>query len=489
LIVTVGMSMIVADQRMNAPVDSLALAGTMRGRSDLSAYGGSVPGSISAALRALAANDSEAADDARSSIGWIVGDEDVDDPAAVSLAGVERFVWYDLAVKWMMPDEDKPPVVDALARVFDLLDRSLCAELCRSPLTVQVLAAWAESHQAGRKAYDRAMKTSMVEPVDSDRLVWGSTFGLNEALARDAVENALEEALVTGRLVRGRQGWRTVQKAVVDEVLDSDHPSEPAQSWLTSIITERLSSWVGDTRRSQALTALRARVANQLLAPIPPPEAVVEVMEPVLWFCDELCAGGIDLTQKGFLGQKFVQRTATERGWWTFRGTPRTETDVWQLHELHALTKKTRLAQREGTRLMPTLAGIESRSKPQQTWGRIVEHLAGGGDFEQAAFEVCMLIVVAANGPVSRTPMVADATQALAESGWKTGPKGRAIEPVGERQVSYAFTTGLRRLNLLGLTIDNDDWKNRQIELTPTGRIMVLAWLRNLATGPRHGFA
>jgi hypothetical protein len=456
---------------------------------DFGAYGVSVPGSISAALRALAANDSEAADDARHAIGWIVGGEDVDDPAHVSLAGVERFVWYDLPIKWMMPDEDKQPIVDALARVFDLLDRRLCADVCRSPLTVQVLAAWAESHQAGRKAFDRAMKTSMVEPVDSDRLVWGSMFGLNEALAREAVENALEDALVTSRLVRGRQGWRVVQRAVVDEVLDSDLPTELAQSWLTSIITERLSSWVGDTRRSPALTALRSRVANQLLAPVALPDAVHEVLEPVLWFCDELCASGIDLTQKGFLGQKFVQRTATERGWWTFRGSPRTETDVWQLHELHELTKKTRLAQREGTRLMPTLAGIESRSKPHQTWGRIVEHLAGGGDFEQAAFEACMLTVVAANGPVSRTLIVTDAARALAENGWTTGPKGRAIEPVGERQVSYAFTTGLRRLNLLSLTIENDDWKNRQIELTPTGRVIVLAWLFNLATGPRHGFA
>jgi hypothetical protein len=99
-----------------------------------------------------------------------------------------------------------------------------------------------------------------------------------------------------------------------------------------------------------------------------------------------------------------------------------------------------------------------------------------------------MLIVVAANGPVSQTPMVTDAAQALAESGWKTGPKGRPTEPVGERQVSYAFTTATRRLHLLSLAIENDDWKNRQIELTPNGRLMVLAWLRNLATGPRHGF-
>ena len=162
---------------------------------------------------------------------------------------------------------------------------------------------------------------------------------------------------------------------------------------------------------------------------------------------------------------------------------------MWQLHELHTLTKKTRLAQREGTRLMPTVAGIASRSKPHQTWRRIVEHLAGGGDFEQAAFEACMLIVVAANGPVSQELVVTESAQALAEYGWQTGPKGRPTEPVGEQQVSYAFAKGVRRLILLGMTIENDDWKNRQIELTPIGRGMVLAWLRNLATGPRHRFA
>ena len=138
---------------------------------------------------------------------------------------------------------------------------------------------------------------------------------------------------------------------------------------------------------------------------------------------------------------------------------------------------------------MPTVAGIESRSKPHQTWGRIAEHLAGGGDFEQAAFEACVLIVIAANGPVSHKLMVTDAARALAEYGWQTGAKGRPTEPVGEQQISYSFTTGIRRLNLLGMIIENDDWKNRQIELAPTGRLMVLAWLRNLATGPRHVFA
>ena len=108
---------------------------------------------ISQAVKVLAVSDPEAAEEARSAVGWIVGGEDVEDPAAVTLAGVQRFVWYELAVKWMIPDEDKPIIVDALARLLDLLDRPACAEVCRAPLTAKVLAAWARSDDEGRKAF------------------------------------------------------------------------------------------------------------------------------------------------------------------------------------------------------------------------------------------------------------------------------------------------------------------------------------------------
>ena len=81
------------------------------------------------------------------------------------------------------------------------------------------------------------------------------------------------------------------------------------------------------------------KAANRLLASVAMPTDVADVLEPLLWFCDELCAGGIDLTQKHFLGQSFVRRAAVERGWWDVRGSPRTETDVWQLHELHRFAK------------------------------------------------------------------------------------------------------------------------------------------------------
>ena len=262
---------------------------------------------ISQAVKVLAVSDPEAAEEARSAVGWIVGGEDVEDPAAVTLAGVQRFVWYELAVKWMIPDEDKPIIVDALARLLDLLDRPACAEVCRAPLTAKVLAAWARSDDEGRKAFAKAMKTSLVEPVDTDRFGWGSIFGMNESMARGTVEDALEEAIVSGRLVRGRHGWRAVQKAIVDAVLDDDHPGEPGQNWLTSILTERMSTWVEGSRRSKSLGTLRSQVANRLLAPVAMPVDAADGLEPLLWFCDEL-AGGIDLTQKHFLGQKFVRR-------------------------------------------------------------------------------------------------------------------------------------------------------------------------------------
>lgn len=166
---------------------------------------------ISQAVKAFAVSDPEAGEEAQSAVGWIVGGEDVDDPAAVTLAGVQRFVWYELAVKWMMPDEDKPIIVDALARLLDILDRPACAEVCRSPLTTKVLAAWARSDDEGRKAIAQAIKTSLVEPVDTDRFGWGSIFGMNESMARGAVEEALEAAVVSGRLVRGRHGSRRAE--------------------------------------------------------------------------------------------------------------------------------------------------------------------------------------------------------------------------------------------------------------------------------------
>lgn len=64
------------------------------------------------------------------------------------------------------------------------------------------------------------------------------------------------------------------------------------------------------------------------------------------------------------------------RGWWDLRAQPLTETDVWQLHELHAFVKSSGSPNAKGNRLAPTIAGMEP---PQSdvTWARVVEHLGG----------------------------------------------------------------------------------------------------------------
>ena len=141
---------------------------------------------------------------------------------------------------------------------------------------------------------------------------------------------------------------------------------------------------------------------------------------------------------------------------------------------------------RKGNRLTPTLAGIDSRMAIGQTWGRVVEHLAGRGAFEQATFEVCALILILANGPVAQKAMVTDAASALGEYGWRTDtPDGQGAAP-SIMAVSSAAWEGIRRLELFGVITESGDWHQRHIELTPAGRDLVLAWLRRQAAGPRH---
>lgn len=444
--------------------------------------------SIDDAVAVLARCDPALADDAAHAAHWIVGGTDVDETDALTLAGVQRFLWYELPLKWMMPDEERPRIVGALMELCALLDRPLLVEACRSSTTAEVLSAYERSDEDGLRAFRTAMKSSLVEVVDTDRLSWGSISGLDEARARHVVESALEEALATGRVVRGRQGWKVAQRSVVDEALEGPHPELPGQSWLSVIVTERVGTWVDGLGRSPALSRMRGAVANELLHPIAVPADAAAVLEPLLWFCDEHCQGGIPLTQKGLLGQKFVQRAAAERGWWDFHGAPRTETDVWQLHELHGLVRATRLAQRERGHLMPTVAGIGSRAKPGETWRRVAEHLGGRADFDKAAFEACVLGVVTAAGPVSWRHVEDEAAEALAAVGWMTQPRDGPPKPPDRFRVGQAAAVGMRRLRLFSALDEGDDWRDRQVALTHGGRALVRAWLRALAAGPRHGF-
>ena len=94
----------------------------------------------------------------------------------------------------------------------------------------------------------------------------------------------MEEAIADGELVVGGRGWRARQREITERVLDSDHPSQPGQTWRTAVVTERIGTWVdAASMRSADLGRRRARPSKRLLHPILPPPDVAEHMAPLTW--------------------------------------------------------------------------------------------------------------------------------------------------------------------------------------------------------------
>src|SRR5687767_8089788 len=91
---------------------------------------------IRAALAKLEEDDPVAASDAEAALDWIAGEHGL---SLVTQETVQRFLWYDLALKWMTGLDEKLAIVDALARVLDLLDLPRYSAICRSDTTREVL--------------------------------------------------------------------------------------------------------------------------------------------------------------------------------------------------------------------------------------------------------------------------------------------------------------------------------------------------------------
>ena len=431
--------------------------------------------------------DPDHADTARYVAGWLAGGDDVDDPAELTLAGLQQFLWYGLPLKWMTEPGDREVVVEAAARLFEVLDRPRYVALCRSALTGNILDAYDRSEAAGLRAFRAALKNSPVEPPDLADFVWGSRMGLEEACARSYVEDGLEAALKDGRFEAGVGMWRATRARVTAGLLDTERPGYFGQTWRSLIVTERLETWTSATRQSEPLTGIRSIVANLLLHPVPVPADAAEVLGPVLWLCDALSTGGASLTETGNLGRAFVHLVARESGWWKGLTLPRTELEFYELHTLHALLRTARLAQHEHGRFMLNVPGISSRMNVDDTWARVARSIAGSDDFAQAAFETVMCILLTATGDASWVDVLDTATTALAGYGWEQSVRGSSgRELVTGRSVEHATGIGIGRLRLLGGVRRDGNPGERTVTLTDGGRALALTYIRERAAGPRH---
>jgi hypothetical protein len=269
---------------------------------------------------------------------------------------VQLFLWYTLPRKFLASLEDKSEVAADLAQALDLLGGRAAsyAELCWSADTDELLCAWEAEDPSAPGRFRELLKGSGIDPPDTELRAWGSVMGLEEAIVREQVSIALEEAIEGGRLAPGEPGFRRRQADVADSALREPWDETGTRTRLEAVHAERLERWLqhGVARGSTERRAIMDPVTNLLAADPPAVDSAdaAVALAPALWLLAQ-AGDGISLTQTGALNRALVREVA-ERwpGWWDpeLFGAPDREDDLALLCELHGLLRGLRLVRRTG---------------------------------------------------------------------------------------------------------------------------------------------
>ena len=431
---------------------------------------------IAAALAKLAQQDAGSVGNAEAALEWIAGELGL---AAITQEHVQNFCWYQLPMKWLIGHEEKLRVAVALGEVLDLLQLPRYASICRSQATREILGAHEESSRLGKAAFCRAAVDSGITSPDLPDFEWGATMGTQEASAWSSVADFLEVAVASGGLIPGTRGWKKRQQQLVQAHLNIPQASLLGQTYAQAILTERAETWV-NLRRSETRRTILAAMANQLLYPAQLPVGTTDPLPRLRWLLGEL-NGGIALTQTGNLNQKFVQHNADRFGW-DFDTPPRTEDDLFDLHQVRELAQKLGLARRAGRKLTLTAKGRQLADDPEQLWRAVAAVLlVGDRDFTVYMGELFLAMLLAAESrPFDE--ILATVWRAAGEEGFR---ENRTGEPPSEDDVSWAIHDTSNLCRALGLLTVGTDWRDRSYGLTETGEATALEALRVRATGPR----
>ncbi|MCU0282246.1 MAG: hypothetical protein MUE66_10670 [Acidimicrobiia bacterium] len=302
---------------------------------------------LAQAVATLRARDPEMGHDAEAALGSLAGEAG---PAAISQDRLQYFLWHQLPVKWLTGHDHHRRVAAALGEALDLLDLPRYGDICRSPITAQVLDAYAHSAARGRTAFHRAYDASVVTPPDLPEFHWGPLVGTQEAQAMSATADYLELAAASGTLVPGRRGWKGEREQLVRAHLNLARPELGGVSWLDTIRAERLDAWLQIHDRGRVWPALLADLAPSLSHPAePPPGPAEDPLPPLRWLLERL-AGGQTLTATGNLNLALVREAAAHFRWWddSLVGPPYWEDDVVLLRCIHDLAGRLKALRRSG---------------------------------------------------------------------------------------------------------------------------------------------
>jgi hypothetical protein len=431
---------------------------------------------IAAALANLAAEDMAVARDAEAALGSLTGGEG---PEVITQEGIQHFLWYELSLKWLTDLEDKLAVAASLARALDSLDLPRYAEICRSQTTLGILRAYDEDDDKGLAAFRRADTASGIRPPDLPELRWGGMMGWEEARALSSTAEMLELAVAGRDLVPGARGWKARQQELVRAHLSTPQVDLAGQTLKHMILTERIEQWL-NARRSEIRRKLLAAIANRLLLPGKLPLGA-DPCPPLRWLLEQL-ADGVPLTQTGNLGQKFVQGAAARFGW-DYPSPPRTEDELFDLHQIRRLAQRKRLARRDGRKLVLTTRGRSLLADPESLWRIVACSILVDDAFGAMAGEVLLALLLDEES-LPLVDILNTVKSAAVEEGFRDARTG---EPPDDQALRWAIHDTLNPCRALGLLSVGGDWRNRTYGLNDIGKATALEALRDRAAGPRSG--
>lgn len=431
---------------------------------------------IADAVAKLAAEDPEAARDAEAALDWLTAGEGL---GVLTQERLQHFLWYGLPMKWLTDTDHHRRIADALARAFDLLDLPRYAALCRSQTTAEVLDAYQRSNADGKRAFRKADLASGIQPPDLDELEWGPIMGIVESDALSSTADQLELAVAAGELVPGARGWKQRQEEIVRAHLTTPRIELNGRTWLDGIRAERLETWL-EGRRSQARRQILEALVDEVRAPATLPDGIDNPVPPLRWFLTEL-VDGQPLTQTGNLGRAFVQDAAGRFGWWDLDKLPRSEDELYDLHQVRRLAQRLGLARRSGRRLVLTPKGRVAVANGGQLWRQVARALLPDDEFEASLGEIT-LAVLASRESTAGSELGALLALIVQEVGWRATDTGA---PPTDHDISWAWHQTTNLLRALTLLSTGGSWQDRSYGLTRAGRAVALECLHHRATGPR----
>jgi len=426
----------------------------------------------------------QAAEAALDWLGW-----EREGPLHLRRYDVQLFAWYVLPRKFLAPLEDKREAAAAVARMLESIGgrAATYAEVCRAPQTDDLLCAWEAEDPRAWRSFRKLLEDSGIEPPDTDLLTCGQTMGPCEALARERVSIALEEAHEAGRLRPGAAGSRRGQNLVAIAALSEPWEEGGAVTCLQAVQAERLERWRDPrlTRSSERSAMLESVAALVAIEPaVIGPEGTAAAAAPARWLL-ERAEGGIALTQTGALNRALVREFVTSwPGWWDGRfGPPNREDDVAQLHELHALLRELRLVRRAGRKIVITKRGRELAREPERLLVMLAEELLRGDDFMAMCAELAGALILAGAGPFHADALAGRMHPAIMQQGWRS-----EAGPVSRHEVVWTVSDVLRAADAIGVVAQAPHASDRMrsgYELTEPGHVGLVAGLRARGLAPQ----